>query len=169
MTYSDLQQATEGFFEGMKTERKRAVTILNAIKERLLAREVPVDNVWFQPPDTEEQEEEGKIKKRPADIVLDAFPTENENKWRVDLVVHVEGPDLVSHSRFYNQVGIKFASPGGTARLFIGEDEVAHTEANSSPVNQAELARFCDALFERMMSSHEPGSVQRRKIGFSNS
>jgi hypothetical protein len=169
MTYSDLQQATEGFFVGTKAERKRAVAILNAIKERLVTREVPTENVWYQRPNTEDQEEDDKERKRPADTALDAFPTENENKWSVDLVVHVEGPDPVSYSRFYNQVSIKFDSPGGTARLFLADEEIARTELNSSPVNQAELARFCDALFERMMSSHDPESGQRRKIGFSNS
>lgn len=164
ITYSHLQESVEQYFQGLQAERKRAVAILNAIKERFIAREVPEDNIWFQVPDTED-EEDGKPNKRTVTGALDLFPTATEKKWKVDLVIHVQ-INAISSTTFYNEISVKFDSPNGTAHLFAGDDEIAKTELNSSPLNQAELARFCDAIFERMMSSGEPQSGQYRKIGF---
>jgi len=99
-----------------------------------------------------------------ANAVLKHFP-ENTNEWTVELVTRVRAGQ--SYTLFYNPITIKFDSPTGTARLLIQGNEIARTEADSSPSNQDALTRFCDTLFDNMASSFEPGSEARRKIGFS--
>jgi hypothetical protein len=160
-TFAELKEAVEGYFRDVETQRRRAVAILNAIQERFVARDVPSNDVWFQPPDAEDDQQGLTVRQ-----ALDHFPTDN-NEWAVDLVLLVRAePD--SYTQFYNRIILKFDSPTGTVHLFLGDEEFGQMEPDSSPTNQDTLARLCDSLFERMVTSYEPGSGQRRKIGFSS-
>jgi hypothetical protein len=160
-TFAELKDAVEGYFRGVETQRRRAIQIFSAVRERVVARDVPPNDVWFQSPGTEDEQEGWTVRQ-----ALDHFPTQN-NEWNVDLVVLIRA-EPNSYTRFYNPLSIKFDSPTGTARLFLGDAEVGRTEADSSPTNQDALARLCDELFQSMIKSYEPGSTQRRTIGFTN-
>ena len=159
-TFGELKEAVEGYFRGVETQRRRAVQICNALHERFVARDIPANDVWFQAPDTGEEQEGWTPRK-----ALDHFPTEND-EWNVDLVVHVRAEP--NYTRFYNALTFKFDSPTGTVRLFLGDTEFGQMQPDSSPTNQDTLARLCDELFQSMIKSYEPGRGQRRKIGFSN-
>lgn len=54
----------------------------------------------------------------------------------------------------------------GAAHIFVNDEEIADILRDSSPANMAKLAHVYEALFQRMISSYEPGSENRRRIGF---